>query len=91
MSANAAPARYTPTANVGIPIMKILTIIGAVLLLLGVLSFLVPVPRREAHSVKIGDAKFGVETQSSEKLPLAASVVIVVAGAGCMILGSRKG
>ena len=70
--------------------MKILTIIGVVLVLLGVLSFVVPIPHREEHSVKIGDAKLGVQTQTSERLPLAASIVIVVAGAGCVILGSRK-
>jgi hypothetical protein len=71
--------------------MKALTIIGAVLLLLGVLSFVVPIPHSEEHSVKIGDAKLGVQTQHSERVPLGASIVIVVAGAVCLILGSRKG
>jgi hypothetical protein len=71
--------------------MKILAVIGAVLLLLGILSFVVPLPHREEHSVKIGDAKLGVQTQSSERIPLAASIVIVAAGAACLIAGSRKG
>ena len=70
--------------------MKAVTIIGIVLLLLGVLSFVVPLPHREEHSVKIGDAKFGVQTQNSERIPLAASIVIVAAGAACLIAGSRK-
>jgi hypothetical protein len=70
--------------------MKILTVIGAVLLLLGVLSFVVPVPHQEEHSVKIGDAKLGVQTRSSERIPLGASIVIVAAGTACLILGSRK-
>ncbi len=70
--------------------MKILSIIGAVLLLLGVLSFVVPLPHHEEHSVKIGDAKFGVQTQSSERIPVAASIVIVAAGVACLIAGSRK-
>jgi hypothetical protein len=71
--------------------MKILTVIGVVLLLLGVLSFVVPVPHGEEHSVKIGDAKLGVQTEKSERLPVAASIVIVAAGSICLILGSRKG
>ena len=70
--------------------MKTLSIIGAVLLLLGVLSFVVPLPHREEHSVKIGDAKLGVQTQSSERIPVAASIVIVAAGVVCLIAGSRK-
>jgi len=71
--------------------MKPLTVIGAILLLLGVLSFVVPIPHREEHSVKIGDAKLGVQTQTNERLPLGASIVIVAAGAACLIFGSRKG
>jgi hypothetical protein len=71
--------------------MKVLSIVGVVLLLVGVLSFVVPVPHQEDHSVKIGGAKLGVQTQSSERLPLGASIAIVAAGAACLILGSRKG
>ena len=71
--------------------MKPLAVIGAVLLLLGVLSFVVPIPHREEHSVKIGDAKLGVQTQTNERLPLGASIAIVAAGAACLIFGARKG
>jgi len=70
--------------------MKVLNIIGVVLLLLGVLSFVVPVPHQEEHSVKIGDAKLGVQTQSNERLPIGASLVIVAAGTACLIFGNRK-
>jgi hypothetical protein len=70
--------------------MKLVTVIGAVLLLLGILSFVVPLPHREEHSVKVGDTKWGVQTQTSERLPLAASIVLVAAGAACLIAGSRK-
>jgi hypothetical protein len=70
--------------------VKMLTVIGAVLLLLGVLSFVVPFPHREEHSVKIGDAKLGVQTQSSERLPLGASIALVAAGTLCLVLGGRK-
>ena len=70
--------------------MKGLTIIGVLLLILGVLAFLVPLPQKEEHSMKIGDAKIGVQTESSQKLPPAVGVVLVVAGVAVLALASRK-
>ena len=50
--------------------MKKMAAIGVLLLMLGLLSFVVPIPQRENHSVKTGDAKIGIQTQTtSEKLP----------------------
>jgi len=70
--------------------MKNLTIVGVLLLVLGVLSFIIPIPQREEHSMKIGDAKIGVQTQSNQKLPPAVGVVLVVAGVAVLALGARK-
>lgn len=70
--------------------MKSLYIVGVVLLLLGVLSFVVPIPHREDHSVKIGDAKIGIQTESRDKAPTAVSVVLLGAGVLVLFLGSRK-
>ncbi len=70
--------------------MKGLTIVGVLLLILGVLSFIVPIPQREEHSMKIGDAKIGIQTENSQKLPPAVGVVLVVAGVAVLALGSRK-
>ena len=70
--------------------MKIIPLIGAVLLLLGVLSFVVPIPHKENRSIKIGDAKFGVQTEESERLPIAASVTLVAAGVVVLAVGLRK-
>lgn len=70
--------------------MKPSILIGAVLLLLGLLAFIVPIPQREDHSVKIGDAKIGVQTQSSEKLPPAVGIVLVAGGVLALVLGTRK-
>ncbi len=50
--------------------MKNLAFVGVLLLVLGLLSLIVPIPHRENHSVRIGDAKIGVQTETSEKLPL---------------------
>ena len=70
--------------------MKALPLVGALLLVLGVLSFVVPVPSREDHSVKIGDAKIGVQTESSQKLPPAVGIVLVAGGVLALIMGLRK-
>ncbi len=70
--------------------MKALPMIGALLLILGVLSFVVPLPSREDHSVKIGDAKIGVSTESSQKLPPAVGIILVAGGVGALLFGMRK-
>lgn len=70
--------------------MKPMAMIGALLLVLGVLSFVVPIPHSEDHSVKIGDTKIGVQTQDSEKLPPAVGIVLLVGGIALLALGSRK-
>jgi hypothetical protein len=70
--------------------MKPLPMIGVLLLVLGLLSFVVPVPQRENHGVKIGDTKIGVQTETSEKLPPAIGVVLLAGGVVALLIGSRK-
>jgi len=70
--------------------MKALFGVGLIVLVLGVLSFFVPVPRREHHGVKIGDSSIGVTTQHNEHVAPAISVILVVVGAGMMIGGRSK-
>jgi uncharacterized membrane protein len=70
--------------------MKALPLVGVLLLVLGVLSFVVPIPHRENHGVKIGDAKFSVETENSEKLPPAAGIVLLAGGVVALVVGLRK-
>jgi uncharacterized membrane protein len=70
--------------------MKSLVLVGVLLLVLGVLSFIVPIPQREEHSVRIGDAKIGVRTENSQKLPTPVGIVLVAAGVAVLVLGTRK-
>jgi len=65
-------------------------VLGILLVVLGVLAFLVPVPHREEHGVSIGDARFGVQIERREKLPPAVGVVLVAAGAVALLIGGRK-
>ena len=71
--------------------MKALPIIGVLLIVLGVLSFLVPLPHHEKHGVSLGDAKFSVQTESSRLLPSAVGVILVGGGVVALVLGLRKG
>jgi hypothetical protein len=65
-------------------------VVGLLLLVLGLLSFVVPVPHSEDHSLRVGNAKIGVETQSSEKLPPAVGAVLIAGGVLALVLGSRR-
>ncbi|MGA9393393.1 MAG: hypothetical protein WBV69_23390 [Candidatus Sulfotelmatobacter sp.] len=69
--------------------MRVLALAGIVVLILGIVSFFIPMPHTEHHGVSVGDAHIGVTTQHDEKVPPALSVVLVVAGAG-LVLAGRK-
>ena len=71
--------------------MKGIGVIGVILLVLGLLAFVVPIPHSENHGVKIGDTKIGVQTQHSETLPPAVGIVLLAGGVVALVLGLRKG
>ena len=70
--------------------MRSIGLIGVVLLVLGLLAFVVPIPHSESHGVKIGDAKIGVQTQHSEKLPPVVGIILLVGGVVVLAVGARK-
>jgi hypothetical protein len=70
--------------------MNSITLIGAFLLVLGLVAFVVPIPQHEDHAVKIGDTKIGIQTETREKLPPGVGIVLLAGGVLALVLGSRK-
>lgn len=70
--------------------MNGIRLFGAVLLVLGLLSFVVPIPETKDHSVKVGDAKIGVQTESSHKLPPAVGIILLLGGVVALGASFRK-
>jgi hypothetical protein len=70
--------------------MRALLIIGLIVLVLGILSFFIPVPHTEHHAVDAGDFHVGVNTHHDEMLPPYVGVGLIVVGAGLMIAGRKR-
>lgn len=69
--------------------MKALLLVGVLLVVLGILSFFIPVPHSEHHGVNLGDARVGITTEHDEKVSPTISIVLVVVGAGLMLAGRK--
>jgi hypothetical protein len=69
--------------------MKALFWVGLVVLLLGIVSLVVGIPRSESKGVKIGDEKVGVQVRHNERVSPIVSGILIAAGAGMMIAGGR--
>jgi len=70
--------------------MKALFWAGLVVLILGIASFLVPIPHRERQGLEAGGMSVSVETRSEKKVSPVVSAVMIMAGAGMMIAGKRR-
>ena len=70
--------------------MKVLFWIGLAVLVLGIVSLVVPIPRNERDSVKLGGISVGVETRHEEKLSPVMSALMILGGAGMMIAAKAK-
>jgi hypothetical protein len=68
----------------------LMTAVGIIVLVLGIVSFFVPVPHYHHEGVRLGDAHIGITTEHREQLPVAAGVVLVVVGAGLIIAGKSS-
>jgi hypothetical protein len=72
--------------------MKVLFWVGLVVLVLGIMSLVVPLPHSESHGIKAGDVSIGVTTHSRQKVSPVVSGVLIAGGVLMMIGGgtSRK-
>ena len=70
--------------------MKALFAIGVLILVLGILSFFVPVPHTERHGMDAGDLHVSIESHHGELLPPYVGVALIVVGGGLMVAGGRK-
>jgi hypothetical protein len=70
--------------------MKAVFWVGVVLVVLGILSFVVPVPRNETHGAKIGDVRVGVEVHHSERVSPIVSVILILGGVSTMFAASLR-
>lgn len=69
--------------------MKALMLLGVILVVLGIFSFVMPFPHYHHHGFRVGDSRVGVTTEHDEKVPPAVGIVLVVVGAGLLISGNR--
>ena len=70
--------------------MKALFFIGLIVLILGIVSLVVPIPRSERRGVSVGGVSLGVETRHEEKVHPALSAVMILGGFGAMAAGKRR-
>ncbi len=70
--------------------MRALLLVGLILLLLGIASLFVPIPRRQRHGFEAGPVSVGVETVEREQVHPAISGVLIAGGVALMIAGARK-
>jgi hypothetical protein len=70
--------------------MKMFLYAGLILIVLGIVSLVVPVPSSEKQGIKIGDTNIGVQTSHSEKVSPIVSAVLIAGGIVLSIAGTRS-
>ncbi|MGI9104342.1 MAG: hypothetical protein ACR2IF_18015 [Terriglobales bacterium] len=70
--------------------MKGLLVFGVILIVLGIASLFITIPHKQTSGVRIGGAEIGVQTQTSERFPLPASIAVIVGGVVLTAVGARS-
>jgi hypothetical protein len=69
--------------------MKMLLYAGLLLILLGIASLVVPIPRSQTEGIKIGDTNIGVQTSHNERVSPIVSAALIAGGIALAIAGAR--
>ncbi|MBZ5654778.1 MAG: hypothetical protein LAO56_05815 [Acidobacteriia bacterium] len=69
--------------------MRIFLFTGLILLVLGIASLVVPIPRSETQGIKVGGAKIAVQTSHGERVSPIISVVLIAGGIALAIASAR--
>lgn len=69
--------------------MRSLLFVGLLLVVLGVVSLVVPIPRSEAHGIRAGDMHVDVQTKHSERVSPIISGVLIAGGIALAAVGAR--
>ena len=70
--------------------MKVLFWVGIAVLILGIVSLVMPMPRNEQEGFKAGGVSMGAETQCEKKVSPFVSAIVILGGASTMFAGKRK-
>ncbi len=71
------------------PTMKALLVIGGIILIFGIASLFVGIPRTETNGIKIGGASVGIQTRHTDRIPTAGSIALIVGGVVLIAVGAR--
>jgi len=69
--------------------MKIVSVAGIVLAVLGIASLFVPIPHTESHGMKVGDMSVGIQTTDRERVSPIVSAVLIAGGILMVAAGAR--
>ncbi len=67
--------------------MKTLLYLGLLMIVLGIVSLVVPIPSTEKESLKAGSIRIGIPTTHSERASPIVSAVLIVGGIGLPLWG----
>jgi hypothetical protein len=69
--------------------MKILLFVGLILVVLGIVSLVVPIPHTETEGIKVGNTNLGVQSSHSERVSPIISIVLIAGGIALSMAGAR--
>jgi hypothetical protein len=70
--------------------MKMLLFAGVIMIVLGIASLFVPIPKTESQGINAGKMHIGVQTTHKEVVSPAISAVLIVGGIAMAIAGGRS-